>query len=103
MDVSTGVEGEAMSELDRVGNHHRKVVAGLEREIAQLVHDRNEWMVKAGKATALASQYLRERDALRDELKRYGVHGDYCSCMTPSGAGAGPCDCGFRDVLKREE
>jgi hypothetical protein len=35
---------------------------------AMLALNRDEWMVKANKATALASQYLRERDRYREAL-----------------------------------
>jgi hypothetical protein len=37
--------------------------------VTVLTADRDEWVTKAGKATALASQYLRERDALREALE----------------------------------
>ena len=48
-----------------------RIVALVEsaRRIATLTADRNEWMVKANAATALASQYLRERDRYRSELE----------------------------------
>ena len=44
-----------------------------------------------------------QRNRYREALERYGVHSVYCSCGTPSGVGAGPCDCGFRDALNREK
>ena len=37
--------------------------------IAALTADRNEWVKKANAATALASQYLRERDRYRGLLE----------------------------------
>ena len=68
--------------------------------IAALTADRNEWVKKANAATALASQYLRERDRYREALE----------VMVSLYAGQIQNDGGYdvaldiaRDALNREE